>query len=439
MSTSSQEGKGYCFNPVDTTLNWITEELARLDQQSLKRSLRTVEQTEGAKITVAGQTLINFSSNNYLGLARDPRVIEAVTQVLGHWGVGATSSRLISGTSVIHEDLERALAGFLGREAALIFPTGYMANLALVSSLVAPGDAIVADRLCHASLIDAARLSGARLFVYEHANVEAAEKALQRATSYRRRLLMSDSLFSMDGDFAPVTRLAELAQQYGAMSLIDEAHAIGVWGEGGRGLTAGSEDRRNGGSAILSISDSPTPRPADPATFDVVVGTLSKSLGSQGGFFCASREIVDLVINRGRPFIFTTGLSPACISGAQAALSLVQEESDKRARVRTLSSQLRAGLHSLGFDTLKSESQIVPILLGEAADALRCAEFLRAKGIFAPAIRPPTVHRGECRVRFSVTAEHDEKDVERVLAALQDWNQKNNFAPLGGEAVRTPG
>jgi len=357
-----------------------------------KRFLRVVEQAEGAKITLNGQSLLNLSSNNYLGLARHPQVLEAVQQVMQHWGAGATSSRLISGTTLIHQDLEMALAAFVNKEAALLFPAGYMANLGVVTSLVGPGDAIVMDRLCHASLVDAARLSGARLFVYAHADAGEAEKALHRAGEHRRRLLITESLFSMNGDFAPLAELAGLCRQYDAISLVDEAHAIGVWGKNGAGV---SKD------------------------FDVIVGTLSKSLGSQGGFIAGSRELIDTVINKGRSFIFTTGLSPLCVAAAQAALSLVQEEAGTRMKVQKLAARLREGLHGMGFDILGSESQIVPILLGEPAEALSCAERLRQGGIFAPAIRPPTVHAGQCRIRFSVTAEHEEKDIDQLLEVLK--------------------
>ena len=374
-------------------LGYLSEDLEGLERDSLRRHLRTVTQTEKGKITLDGNPLLNFSSNNYLGLARHPQVLEAVKQVLEHWGVGATSSRLISGTSVIHQDLESALAAFLGKEAALLFPAGYMANAGVITSLVGSGDAVVMDRLCHASLVDAVRLSGARLFVYRHADAEAAEHALKRAKPFRRRLLITESLFSMDGDFAPLTELSELAKTYEAITLVDEAHAIGVWGDGGKGLST---------------------------DWDIVVGTLSKSLGSQGGFVAGSREMIETLVNKARSFIFTTGLSPACVAAAQAALSLIQEDPKPREHLKKLSAHLRDGLCAQGYDTLKSQSQIVPILLGEAKDALACADHLMKAGIFAPAIRPPTVHAGECRIRFSVTSDHEEADIDQLLNTLKE-------------------
>lgn len=376
-------------------LNFLSGELADLEKRSLKRSLRVVSQAQGPHVTVDGRKLLNFSSNDYLGLARHPRVLEAVGQVLPFWGAGAASSRLLGGSTVIHEDLEKALAAFVGAEAALAFPTGYMANLGAVASLVGPGDAVIADRLCHASLIDAARLSGARLFAYRHVDLEEAEKALRRAASYRRRLLITESLFSMDGDFAPLQELGELCRRYEAISLVDEAHAIGVWGENGSGL-------------------------AEAPAFDVIVGTLSKSLGSQGGFVAGSGELADALLNKARSFIYTTGLSPACVAAAQAALSLVQEDAAPRLRLQKQAARLRDGLRSQGWNVLRSQSQIVPILLGETSRALRCAARLYESGIYAPAVRPPTVRPGECRLRFSVTAEHSETDIGQLLGALMN-------------------
>jgi 7-keto-8-aminopelargonate synthetase-like enzyme len=248
------------------------------------------------------------------------------------------------------------------------------------------------DRLCHASLVDAARLSGARLFVYKHADIEEAEHALKRAVSHRRRLLVTESLFSMDGDFAPLPELLRLAKRYEAICLVDEAHAVGVWD-----LTAG---------------------------WDITVGTLSKSLASQGGFVAGSRELIETLINKARSFIFTTGLSPACVAAAQAALSLAQENPAPRRRVQDLSKQLREGLRLQGWNTLHSQSQIIPILLKTPAAALDAAQRLQEAGIYAPAIRPPTVHAGECRIRFSVTSELRPSDIEQLLSVLKDLNHE---------------
>lgn len=366
----------------------LQSELLALDPSAMRRTLRVATQAEGKHLTVGNKPLLNFSSNSYLGLSRHPQVVEAAKQVLDHWGVGATSSRLISGTSIIHQDLESALAAYVGKEAALVFPTGYQANLGVITALVGPGDAILMDRLCHASLVDAARLSGARLFVYPHLDVAGAQAALERAASYRRRLLITESLFSMDGDFAPLPELKTLAQTHHAITLVDNAHALGVWPE------------------------------LETRGWDIIVGTLSKALGSQGGFVSGSKDVIDTLINRARSFIYTTGLSPVCVAAAFAALSLAQDDPKPRQHVRSLSERLRHGLQGKGWNTLGSRSQIVPVLLGSAEDALRAANALQDAGVYAPAIRPPTVHAGECRIRFSVIAELSEADIDLVVERL---------------------
>lgn len=364
----------------------LQTDLDTLESQSMRRHLRIASEAKGKTLVLDGKSVVNFASNNYLGLARHPQVIEAAKQVLDHWGVGSTSSRLIAGSSIIHQDLESALAAYTGHEAALLFPAGYQANLGVVTSLVGEGDAVILDRLCHASLVDAARLSGARLFVYPHRDLEAAHAALERTASYRRRLVLTESLFSMDGDFAPAAELAVLARQHQAMLLVDEAHALGVWD-----LCTGA---------------------------DITVGTLSKALGSQGGFVAGSRALIETLVNRARSFIFTTGLSPVCVAAGFAALSVAQDETSRRLKVLKLSTRLRDGLRAAGWETLGSESQIVPILLGTPEEALRVAQALLDAGIFAPAIRPPTVHAGECRIRFSVTSDLDESDIDLLLKVL---------------------
>jgi 8-amino-7-oxononanoate synthase len=381
----------------------MIEELHDLDDESLRRKLRIVDQTNGSHITIDGQERINWASNNYLGLARHPNVIQAANEALATWGASAASSRLLSGTSRLHQDLEKKLAEFLKADAALLFPTGYMTNVGVLSALVGPGDAVIIDRLSHASLIDAVRLSGARLFVYPHSDCAGAEKALARAQSYRRRILVTESLYSMDGDIAPLRELADLTRRYGAIGFLDEAHALGVWGFQGRGVLGleGMDDK-----------------------WDIVVGTLSKALGSQGGFVAGSAELIDLILNKARSFIFTTGLSPVCVAAAQAALELIQSDPTQRVQVQKVSAHLREALRLQGWAISNSSTQIVPIILGDPTSALACAEFLSERGFYAPAIRPPTVPAGECRVRFSVTAEHRVEEVDQLLAALSEFRSR---------------
>jgi 8-amino-7-oxononanoate synthase len=359
----------------------------------MRRHLRTVERRGADAFVVHGQAFINLSSNDYLGLAQHPTVVAAAQQALAYWGAGASSSQLVSGHTALHDELEKALADWLGRESALVFPSGYMANLAAVTALVGPGDAVIADRLCHASIIDAIRLSGARLFVFAHRDAGQAERALKRAAGYRRRLLVTESLFSMDGDAAPLEALSGLTARYDAMMLVDDAHALGVCGPDGRGLALGQAD--------------------------LVVGTLSKALGSQGGFVAGPAAVRELLINRARAFIYTTGLAPAAAGAALAAIGLLRKNSAPRETLRQLAMQLRDGLREQDWNLLASESQIIPVLLGSPEQALRVAEGLERNGIFAPAIRPPTVSAGECRLRFSVSATLSRPRIDQVIYAMK--------------------
>lgn len=375
-------------------LNWIAEELKQLEQQSLTRQLR-----------VMSKPLINFSSNDYLGLSQHPRVIRAAQDAAARYGTGATSSRLLAGTTELHQQLETRLASACGTEAALVFPSGYMANLAVVTSLVGNGDAVILDRLCHASLVDAARLSGARVLVYKHADASDAERVLKRAKPYRRRLLITESLFSMDGDFAPFPVLSGFATQYDAMMLVDEAHSFGV-------SSGDVESWRR--------------KPLHASTGIVVTATLSKALGSQGGFVAGSKTLIEWLVNRARSFIFTTGLAPANVAAALAALEIAETEVDRRERLQARSSLLRKELKNQGWNILNSESQIIPVTVGSADAALALAQRLEDSGLYAPAIRPPTVHAGECRLRFSVMSEHSEKDIEVALKVMSSERVKTS-------------
>jgi len=364
-------------------LTWIEKELTDLEAASLKRHVR-----------LKNKTLINFSSNDYLGLSRHPDMISAAQQAAAEWGTGATSSRLLAGTTPMHEHLEKRLAQVTRQEAALVFPSGYMANLGVITSLAGPGDAVVLDRLCHASIVDAARLSGARVFVYKHADADDAERVLRRAGTYRRRLLVTESLFSMDGDFAPVDALAELAKRYESMMIVDDAHAFAVRVSG------------------------PGPYGDQVQGRSVIVGTLSKALGSQGGFVAGPQKLIDWLVNKARSFIFTTALAPANAAVALAAIEIAQREGDRRARLSHMSALLRKELQNQGWNILTSQSQIIPVCLGSAESALKLAAHLEEQGFYAPAIRPPTVRANECRVRFSVTAMHTNEEIERLLKAM---------------------
>jgi len=375
----------------------IRQTLDDLEGQGLRRRLVEVGSAAGPHIKVGGRTVLAFASNNYLGLASDPRVCEAAKRAIDRWGWGAGASRLVSGHTEAHAALEADLANFKHAEAAVVFPTGYMANLGLVSALAGRGDVVVSDRENHASLYDAIRLSGARLGRYPHGDAAAASGMLDKHRGMPgRRFLVTDTVFSMGGDLAPLEALVP-AHADGALVIVDEAHATGVFGPTGAGL-----------AEALGIHDGIT----------ASVGTLSKALGGIGGFVAASREVCELLVNRARPFIYTTALPAAACEAAREALRIAQAEPERRERVLRLAGSLRAALQSRGFDVGRSASQIVPVIVGEPARAVAMAAALMERGIFCPAMRPPTVPRGTSRLRISLTSEHTEDDTARLVEAL---------------------
>ena len=385
--------------------DFVRETLRDLKARGLERRLTAVGPSPaGPRVRLGGRELLQFASNNYLGLAGEERVKEALRRGVERWGWGAGASRLLSGHTEAHEALEADLADFMGAEAALVFPTGYQTNLGVLGSLVGRGDVVLCDRENHASIYDAVKLSGAHLVRYRHVDSGDAARAMAKhrgasgiATAKSgRRLLATDTVFSMDGRLAPLGELADLARREGAMLVLDEAHALGVLGPGGAGLAE------------------MTPGVA----FTAAVGTLSKALGGVGGFVAASRAVRDLIINRGRSFIYTTALPAAACEAARAALAIVRTEPERRRRLLALAERLRGNLRERGFDTGGSETQIIPVLVGSPERALALAAALLERGIFCPAIRPPTVPPRTSRLRISLTAEHTEEDVARLVAAL---------------------
>ena len=358
----------------------------------------------GPHVEIGGRTVLQFASNNYLGLANDPRVKEAARAALERWGWGAGASRLVAGHTEAHARLEADLAAFKHTEAALVFPTGYTTNLGVVTALVGRGDTVIMDRANHASLYDAVRLAGAALVRYPQADAGAAGRLLEKHRGAAgRRLLVTDTVFSMDGRCAPLAELAERCRRENGMLLLDEAHATGVLGPTGAGL-----------AEELGIAEGIT----------AGVGTLSKALGGIGGFVAASRDVCDLVVNRARPFIYTTALPAAACEAARAALRIVRTEPDRRRRLLDLSKRLRTRLLEEGFDIgiekpgASVSTPIVPVILGGPERALAFAGALLEGGIFCPAIRPPTVPPGTSRLRISLTVEHTEDDMERLVRAL---------------------
>lgn len=374
------------------------QELERIRRTDRLRVLRTIEGGAGPRFEWNGRTLVNFGSNNYLGLAEHPRVKAAAVRAIERDGVGAGASRLLTGQSSAHEALETALARLKGTEAALVFSTGYQANMGIVPSLVGRGDLILADRDSHASLIDGCRASGARFRVYRRDQLDQFRTLLKRRPQTGRALIVTDSVFSMEGDLAPLPDLAALAEQYDAMLLVDDAHATGVLGP-----------RGTGSSEHWNLRDRPI----------IQMGTLSKALGGLGGFVAGPRVLIDYLINRARTFIYTTALPSAIAAASLEAIRVLEDEPERRERLWANRHIWHDGVRKMGFDTFGSASPIVPLRIGPDALAMRMASALWEEGIYAPAIRPPTVPAGTARLRTSVLATHSPEDLSLALSAVE--------------------
>jgi 8-amino-7-oxononanoate synthase len=383
----------------------LTQELDDLEARSLRRRLRVVDEVlPGGKVRVAGQILLNLSSNDYLGLAQDPRLISAAQAAAAQWGAGAGASRLVVGHLGLHEAVETSLAAFKGTEAAVIFPTGYMANVGTIAALMGPGDVIFSDRLNHASIYDGIKLSGATLQRFPHRDLKRLSQLLQQAGAARRRLIVTDSVFSVDGDIAPLNDLVAVKVRYGTWLMIDEAHATGVLGAKGAGL-----------AEALGLT----------GQVDIHMGTFSKALGSQGGYVAGDRRLVDYLYNRARSFIYSTALAPPMLGAIDQALKIVVQEPERRLYLARESETFRQSLLSAGLDLLGSETQIIPVLVGENDRALEFAGALKDQGLMAVALRPPTVPPGRARVRFSLSAGHSREDLrqarETIVATARDF------------------
>lgn len=379
--------------------DWIADALQQRESQSLLRSLGVRSGSQGREIILNGKSLINFGSNDYLGLAADDRLVRVARECLPQVGWGTGASPLIQGRSALHAELERRLAEFEDCESALTFPSGFAANLGTVACLVDEQDAVFSDALNHASLIDGCRLSGATIHVYQHSDMTHLRSLLQDATAARRRLIVTDSLFSMDGDFAPLAELQDIAHDWDAMLLVDEAHATGVWGASGRGAV----------EHLQVEHDLP-----------IRVGTLSKALGSLGGFVAGSHAFVQWCANQARPYVFSTAAPAATCAAAIAALEIVRDEPQRRVNLQRQSEDIRKRLQAMGLSTGCSASQIMPIILGDARQTLHVAQQLQAKGLFVPAIRPPSVPVGASRLRISLTALHRDEDIANLVDTLRD-------------------
>jgi 8-amino-7-oxononanoate synthase len=370
----------------------VAERLQELRGRGLHRHLRLIEGPQGPTVTLRGRRVLLLCSNNYLGLADHPQVREAAAEAAIRWGAGAGASRLISGNMEPHRELEARLAAFKGYDAALLFGSGYLANTGTIAALAGRGEVVFSDELNHASIIDGCRLSRAETFVYRHADLEHLAWGLSEAGE-QAALIVTDGVFSMDGDVAPLGALQELARRHRCRLMVDEAHATGAIGPGGRGSVS---------AAGLS------------GEVDVVVGTLGKALGSYGAYVCADAETVELLVNAARPFIFSTAPPPPAIGAAAMALELLEAEPERVERLRCGADALRSALGAEGLSPTRSSTQIVPVQVGEAEPTMELCERALERGVFAQGIRPPTVPEGTSRLRFTVMATHGVEELRHA-------------------------
>jgi len=375
----------------------LAAELARLRTEHLYRSRAVVDGPQGAEITVNGARYLSFCSNDYLGLANHPRVVAALREGADKYGAGSGASHLVTGHQRAHHALEEALAAFTGRPRALLFSSGYLANLGTVAALAGRGELLWEDRLNHASLLDAGLLSGARLHRYPHSDTSALRQRLMQNTG-RHAMIITDGVFSMDGDLAPIPQLADIAQRQDAWLMVDDAHGLGVLGAGGRGTLE-----------HFGLDDTAVP---------VLIGTLGKAFGTFGAFVAGSADLIEYLIQHARPYVYTTALPPTLAHATLASLRILQEEGWRREHLQNLITRFRHGAEQLGMQLLPSPTPIQPLLVGSSERALALSAALRQHGIYVSAIRPPTVPKGTARLRITLSAAHSETHVDRLLTAL---------------------
>jgi 8-amino-7-oxononanoate synthase len=388
------------------------QELACFDGQSLLRRLRIVADPVGSSVTLDGKRVILLCSNDYLGLARHPALEQAACSAMRRYGFGSGASRLVSGNSPLHQELEERIALFKGTEAALLFNSGYAANTGIIPAVASQGDVVLSDSLNHASIIDGCRMSRAQVHIYHHRDMNHVEDLLKKTATARRRLIVTDGVFSMDGDIAPLPELVRLAEQYNAMLMVDDAHATGVLGRGGKGTVEHFDLE---------------------GRVHIQMGTLGKALGSFGAYVAGSRSLIDYLMNSARSFIFSTALPPAVCAASIAALDIVEQEPERRNTLWKIRNRLVEGLGSIGIDMQGSETPIIPVMIGNAGRTVKVSSLLLESGIYATAIRPPTVPEGTSRIRTTVTALHTAADIDAVVSAFARLKQEGYLPDGSGE------
>ncbi len=385
-------------------LDWLTQEIDGLKEQGLYNRIRTIGSAQGAWLTVDGKNVLNFCSNNYLGLANHPKIVEAAREATQKYGVSPAAVRSIAGTTDLHVQLEQRLTKFKGAEDVITFQSGFTANLGTISALVGKEDVIFSDRLNHASIIDGSRLSGAKIIAYEHNDPSALEDAIkENASSYRRALIITDGVFSMDGDIAPLPDLVEVAKKYDILFMVDDAHGEGVLGKGGRGIV----DHFGLHGQV-----------------DIEVGTMSKAFGVVGGIVAGDRKIIEWLRQRGRPFLFSSAVTAPDAAACLAAVDLLEESTELVDKLWANAKYFKAEMKKLGFDTGVSETPITPVMLGEAPLAQQFSRELFDEGVFAMSIGFPTVPKGKARIRVMISASHDNDDLGKGLDAFAKVGKK---------------
>ena len=385
-------------------LDWLTQEIDGLKEQGLYNRIRTIGSAQGAWLTVDGKNVLNFCSNNYLGLANHPKIVEAAKEATKKYGVGPAAVRSIAGTMDLHVQLEERLAKFKGAEDVITFQSGFTANLGTISALVGKEDVVFSDRLNHASIIDGCRLSGAKIIPYEHNDPSALEDAIKdNLSNFRRALIVTDGVFSMDGDIAPLPDLSEVAKKYDVLFMVDDAHGEGVLGKGGRGIV----DHFGLHGKV-----------------DIEVGTMSKAFGVVGGIVAGDKVIVEWLRQRGRPFLFSSAVTAPDAAACLAAVDLLEESTELVDKLWSNAKYFKAEMKKLGFDTGVSETPITPIMLSEAPLAQQFSRELFEEGVFAMAIGFPTVAKGKARIRVMISAAHDNDDLGKGLDAFEKVGKK---------------
>lgn len=385
-------------------IDWLTQEIEGLKEQGLYNRIRTIGSAQGARILVDGKDVLNFCSNNYLGLANHPKLIEAAKEATKKYGVGPAAVRSIAGTTDLHVQLEQRLAKFKGAEDVITFQSGFTANLGTISALVGKEDVIFSDRLNHASIIDGCRLSGAKIVAYEHNDAGALEDAIkEHASNFRRALIITDGVFSMDGDIAPLPNLVEVAKKYDILFMVDDAHGEGVLGKGGRGIV----DHFGLHGKV-----------------DIEIGTMSKAFGVVGGMVAGDKVIIEWLRQRGRPFLFSSAVTAPDAAACLAAVDLLEESTELVDKLWDNAKYFKAEMKKLGFDTGASETPITPVMLGEAPLAQQFSRELFEEGVFAMSIGFPTVAKGKARIRVMISASHDRDDLGQGLEAFAKVGRK---------------